>query len=436
MLRRWAACLLALLLLSAVLPASAEEQAAPDFPLYRLIYDTEQGPVTTGTAVLFASSQTLLTSYGALSTSGVQGLYAEGPDGRYAVANGYKVGKHAVVMLQLAEPSTLEPIRLSAAEPALCLGALTDGQLTGCMPSRMQTSSMDGLPAVELALVKGLLPGAVLAGNTGLQGLVLGSWGEGADRYLLLPADTLLTMLTQALEQEEEDSCWISDRVAVSQQGCLLTVDWSACGLPEDWKLCVYLMNTANPYYQISKPDVSLGSLSMPICPGDTYGVWVYAAAELPEDVTPGLEHIRLAETAAGVPYTELNYRDEAFFLAMLPEGTDAAQAQPEPYQPTTRAAFLSDGRPALHVASVYETEETHEYNGILCLTTPEGYRCVESAIYTLAPEYLPLDAWTHDLSNLFATYLRMVPDMAPGDYTLCIFYEDQPVSSLTFTLE
>ena len=410
-----------LLVLLACLPALSE-----DLPVFLL----EQDGAPVGSAVLFGSENTLLTTIPVPSTEGLYVLSGEEkvpaeifPDQDQLLS---------LVLTETALPGTpmeLGQVSLTGLEAS---GFLPDGAITQseCLHVAYLTQPA-GLTLSADAL---LLPGAVLTNGDGeLCGLIAASLGEGVGRYFALSSAEIYARLT------EEDTGISSPEVSYIQytatvEGSHVHLDWSeAPEAREDGIYCVYCSDLGNTYYtyQIGTECTD----DFPVVPGRTYRFYVRELASEEDDAfVPGFpDEGEPISIPSGGTFTRYGFRDLEVFLACLDENETVPETTI--LSPFTDYAnvFTHPGVSLyLQVSSTYEVTE-ESYADLTCaLLAPDGTCYSMQSGYIFAPEYMPKDSWHMEITELFDECFQSVGGPS-GTYRLQYFLDAELATEITF---
>lgn len=444
MLKRTLCLLIALMLALTLLPAcaeSADEQQPPVLRLYRLPSGS-QDPELVGCGVLFLEQDLILTALPPLSNE--DAYIAIGGGVTAVIAGGRTIGD-AFQLLRMEEPSSMTPLTLDMLNEGVCLGLNAANEPVRCLPSQAQRSAFgpDLLPAWEITLEDDLLPGAFLTDGFSVGGLVISRHTDGEARCIMLDADTLRTLLEAEqlfIGQETEDRWpWITHQAAITQQGCVLTVDWSELDLSaaaEGDKVWTVLLLPDNSYYECCEQTVADGSCYFSIAPGMTYALWCGVGPEMPDCFAADAVYT-LLDTTIGSTYTDHAYQDELCFLGISQVGQEVdAEHMADALDKITSEALHSAEHVWLQAVSTYQVDETLELLGCAVLITPEDYTYVASMGFILDPALQDRDVWAFPLDEIMERYYAINNSFAPGEYVLAYFFGDQPVTWFSFTIE
>lgn len=436
MMKRWTAMLCALALLFAALPALAQDDAAAVLALYD---HRAEGDVYLGTAVCCGGR--LLTVAGTAVT-GAQALYLT--DGqRVMEIDAFRGAQSGLAFITPRGAEAGEGLPLAealAGQPVTLLSS--DGKravTTDASPLAPVTWQAQPCYLTEAAAPVPL--GAAAVNEAGcVVGLIAACWGEGIDRYVVLP----LAAAVQAPAGEDQLSRAASAQdvagYTVTAEGQRLTVDWSSCQLPkkaQNGVVSVYVMDMDNPYYMWETAEATSGSLSFPGVPGRTYALWVRCAAQAPE--TPELPNgayqtVTMPESVAFVGH---GYREEEMYLGLLPAGlaSGAELLKAEEVPVTLDLLEEGDKDPYFQAVSTYQVEEDVTCEMLLVLTTPEGYAYLTEGSFIFMTDLADGDMWNCSLRPLFDAYAEHAGGLCPGAYTISYYFDGALVNTMTYDL-
>lgn len=448
MMKKLLALMLAVTLACLSVPAMAAEPA-----LYRLVSRDARGNDTVlGSAVLLMERTVLLTTVWAAQADG--GLYAIGSGGEFPIERGVRVPSDGdLLLLELDKESPAAPLLLGSSDTddLVSVGIRGDGTVISADVRHVSTVPYRGENCLLLTAEEDLLPGSVILGANGdLAGVVVAEYGEGAGRYVAMPAETIYQLLaedTQSMDEGWQESLpdgssWLKD-VSVTAKPGMLLVDWSASeieNLSEDSVFEVFFADMANPYYSYVQVDGSERQAELPAVPGREYMVWVQHAHG--EAVTDGYRPDEFAvqvRTEDAAPMELYSYADTTFYLGAVPaEQAEDVEGLVTPLEAITAEA-LSDSTTALclQAVSTYEIDQTTEAALLVTLFTPEGFVFMEDAGFIYEPSLADEDIWHVDVTELFSDYslYNGTESMASGEYTLAYYLDGCLANSLQWTL-
>lgn len=451
MMKKLLALMLAVTLACLSVPAMAAGAAEP--ALYRLVSRDARGNDTVlGSAVLLMERTVLLTTVWAAQADG--GLYAIGSGGEFPIERGVRVPSDGdLLILELDKESPAAPLLLGSSDTddLVSVGIRGDGTVISADVRHVSTVPYRGENCLLLTAEEDLLPGSVILGANGdLAGVVVAEYGEGAGRYVAMPAETIYQLLaedTQSMDEGWQESLpdgssWLKD-VSVTAKPGMLLVDWSASeieNLSEDSVFEVFFADMANPYYSYVQVDGSERQAELPAVPGREYMVWVQHAHG--EAVTDGYRPDELAvqvRTEDAAPMELYSYADTTFYLGAVPaEQAENVEGLVPPLEAITAEA-LSDPTTALclQAVSTYEIDQTTEAALLVTLFTPEGFVFMEDAGFIYEPSLAKEDIWHVDVTELFGDYslYNGTGSLASGEYTLAYYLDGCLANSLQWTL-
>lgn len=441
-----------LTLVFAALPAGAAD--APLSAVYRLVSRDAAGEDTLlGCALLLGDEYTLVTTVAAASAYG--GLYAVGDDGEHAIRRGLRVPGSELVTLTLASPSSASPLTISTDGGVYAvLGCGAEGVVTLSVGQEASVVRYAGENCTAISAREGLLPGcAVVDEQMRVTGMVAASCGEGVGRYAVLPAE-MLPMTGDGEEfdlgrddatmedflTEETETVWLRD-VALTQDGAVLTADWSAspvADMRDDSVFAVFLMDLENTYYSYVQVSGDQSRCAFPASPGRTYLVCVqHAHGEAVTDVVFPEDAVTYITMNHAPMFDRYDYQTTELYLGVLAaEGAeDAALAQPLE-EITAEALMAEDIDVYLQAVSSYEVSETAESELLGVLTTPEGYAFTVSGGFVFDPTLAQEDAWHLPVSPMLDDYLTFCGSIASGTYVLTYYFDGEMAGSISFEVQ
>lgn len=426
--------MLALCLLAGTALASTADLIYP-------LYDSRaEGDVFIGTAV--SAGEGFFVS-GGLNAIKLEKPYILTAEGKQYVSH---LQNYTNGVAMMTTRSQKEAVLVSTAEPkgSLTLAACTEkGSFTQTCKV-LYPVRWNGADCYLVQTGDSVSAGAALFnGNDYLVGVIVAQWGEGVNRYVMLPMGSFSGEEQQQPAATEEPLAahqWLDD-VQFTAEGHRLTITWTVDQLQdvrEDSIVTVFIADADNSYYSwvIAKADE--GSVILPITPGRTYEFAVQHAYGETVKTAQWRDHVTSVPVPAATPFTGHAYRDADIYLGTLPateEGFSAEKA--EPLAAVTQAALLDDTRSLfLQVRSEYVIEEEKTCDMLITLTTPDGTLFMELASYVFMVELQSGDVWNANLDPLLDEYLSLYKTFQPGTYAIDYYFDGQAVNHLTFTLE
>lgn len=431
MTKRMILCAVCVLLTLCVLPAMAE-----NLPVYSLYGLTDNGIELLGSGVLFMDNNILLTTMP--DRPDVYMLHATYENDLEIILESRSVAG-MFQLLRMQEASPLTPMTLADSADAVCVGLLEDGTPTQCQPADLESVlyGSHALPAMQMTLPDGLLPGAFLTDGEHVCGVVLEDGESGDGRKTALMADTLYDLMTESLPAFAYP--WLSDRVDITQDGSTLVIDWShveeLAQAGEDDKVWLLVKAESNFFYDTYGCEISEGSCRITVAPANTYMVWAYVGPELPDLSQLGNVYIPFYVELSGL-YNDFNYQDLLFYagvtpLDKIPENGEMTE-EPNVYT----AHMLNTSHLWMQSVATYQVTDPVALDGSMVLITPEGYVFANVLHCMLWPEQQEHAVNAVSLDGMLEDYVMLCGDFAPGVYTLAYFFGDQLVSANTFTVE
>lgn len=439
MLKRLLLLLLALMLL---VPAAQADVPGSD-ALYLLIARDDQGNETpVGSAVLYQSPSTLLTTVWAAQTSGE--LYAAGQGGTVRITGAHRPHEQSeLVLLQLETPSPATPLNLSTQSSELTVLGHQGSQAVSGLIAYPSYGYYGELPAAVFTAPAPLMPGSVLLNSYGeLAGITMATHLEGINRYVALTSEEILTEFTSA-GAKTDGVTWLEGFTVTPGIG-QVTVDWAAA-LPEcpeeDCVISLFFADASNPYFSYLTPEEGT-SFDLCLTPGRTYDVWVqHAHGEIAITAQRPQEYAVTATVGETEPFALFDYQDHEIYLGSvsLAEAEAALTQKVPPMESITKDALTDpDTAIFLQVSSSYTIEETSEAGLLLTLFTPEGYAFDHLGLFIFDTTLQNEDVWNVDITGLFADYTAFSPsgEMLSGDYALRYYLDGALANEILWTLE
>ena len=290
---------------------------------------------------------------------------------------------------------------------------------------------------------------AVYDKDNGLLGVIVAAWGEGVNRYVMLPASSFmdaegdLTPPAPTTTPAPENTVfvqWLKDGKA-ELSGHMLTVSWNQTALEnpqEDSVVTVFLADEGNSYYSWIYAKAADGQLFAPVVPGRTYR---YAVQHAYGETVSGLNWVDQAQqitVPAAADFTQYHYADASIYLGVLPamvEGFSTAEA--EKVENITRELLEDEGKSLmLQVTSTYQVTEEITCDMLLTLSTPDGNVFCEPASYIFMPDIMEKDVWNANLDGLLEDYLKLKKRFEPGEYVIRYYFDGALVNTVRFTLD
>lgn len=129
--------------------------------------------------------------------------------------------------------------------------------------------------------------------------------------------------------------------------------------------------------------------------------------------------------------YTDHDFADAGSYVTIVPQGGEAA-----PVEKLTLEA-LSSGALTAHVASTYSVTEEMSVPAVSVLTVPGGTAMTYASMYTFSPEYMPLDSWDMDLTEMLkkAVVMSDHDSAVPGEYCFTYYIAGRKAAEVPFTI-
>ena len=436
--------LLALMLLAGVALASPADHVAP-------LYDAkETGDVFIGTAVSAGD--------GYYVSGGLSGVKLEHPyvltsEGK-VYASQLQTFTNGLALLTTAGKQDPTPIASSEAE-----GALT---IVSCSRTGVSTQSgrmlypikwRDATCNLIQASSSVSMGAAVFDATQGLSGLIVAAWGEGVNRYVMLPVSSFTgatgeifaesPAVTPAPTATPAPAAYVQwlDNVTATVQGHMLTVKWEQSALEnvqEDSLITVFIADEGNSYYSWIYADAADGRLDIPVAPGRSY---VYAVQHAYGETVKGAEwrnHTTSLEIARARPFNKYGYKDTEIYLGTMPATDEPYLAEKAaPAEPLTRAQLEDESLSIfLQVTSKYRVKREDTCDMLITLTAPDGTVFCEPASYIFMPELADGDVWNSNLDPLLEEYLSLYQKYEAGVYTITYYFDGTVVNTISFTVD
>ena len=262
---------------------------------------------------------------------------------------------------------------------------------------------LDGIRFLLLALPEQVPLGApVLTAEGELAGIVAAYYAEGDNRVLLLPADELARVLTEASEKLGGMPGFgdAPEGFLVKADKNLVTFDWTDMVLPErteNQTLYLIVVDAQNSYLNFFPAEKEERTHTMLLTPGRVYMAGIMACESTP-DRAP--DRFAVVVVPPADKLTAFGFRSVVCAVAEAPEGGVTDDNPPVPVTEVTEE-LLRSGRAYFYSTSTYRVTENLPDNTLLVtLTDPEGgnYRYESSWIY--GPEYMENDTWYIPLTD------------------------------------
>lgn len=286
---------------------------------------------------------------------------------------------------------------------------------------------------------------AVMDGANALLGVVTAGWGEGVNRYVMLPVSSFTVeegKNNEAAPTEEPAAFhqWV-EGCEVVREGIILKVKWDTTALEnlqEDSRVSVIIADEGNSYYSWVYDDAAKGEVHVPVAPGRTY---YYAVQHSHGDTVRNVDWMEKAEkitVEAGVPFHLYSYEDVSIYLGTLPVKMDGfSTTEANPVEKITRE-LLEDENISLflQVTSRYQVEKEETCDMLVTLTTPDGSMFLEPASYIFMPDIMEKDVWNANLDGMLDDYLKLKKTFEAGEYVIQYYFDNALVNTVRFTLE
>lgn len=395
--------------------------------LYRIVLRTDTEDVTLGSGVLFLDQSVILTAEGCLREGA---LYAIGSDGEHAVQAMEKAGESGAALLQLATPSSAQPMTLAnydASTLPYIFGTDAKGK-TGMVPLYQVLYGMiGGREALVLSGEEGLLPGAVTVDEKGaLVGLVVSQRMEGMGMYSALEPDGLYAFLTG-------DTSKSFLPLELSWRTGFLTITWKD-QQRQSGLYVITLSGAENVYYTSYEQEISKKSIDIAVAPGHTYYVQVQWAESADAALEPDWSAMT-TYTVPALPLTWYGFSQECH-LSSAPAGQEITQLLPE--MTLISVDTLTDPASSryLQVTSRYDTDGEFQYPMTLTLIGPDGQFYCEEMAFTFSEEYEADDTFVLPVDDLLASCAQFSGGtLQAGDYRLCYSVAGYEAGEYAFTV-
>lgn len=400
-----------------------------DQAMYRIVLRGENGDVTLGSGALFIEQDILLT---AASCCADGELVAIGRDGEHAVLAWELSGTAGAALIQLATPSSAQPLGLSnydATALNFLFGTDSLGNMSRMPLYQLRYSAYHGQSAYALSSGEGLLPGAIWADEKGqVVSLVVAQQAEGVGTYTGLAPDCLYA----AIINDGSEEAFLP--LTVTCQDGLLTIAWEDEARTEGLYL-VTISGEPNSYYTTFEAEYSQRSIQTAVPPGQTYYLQAQWARQAEEAVAP----VWSAMTVFTVPqgeFTDYGFTQDCY-LAAIPAGQEASAKLAE--ATLVSADTLTDSAldHYLQIINHYDVDREIEWHLTVCLTAPDGQFYFEELLYLFSPEYEQEDAFAVPVDELLETCARFSGGkLQPGSYTLSYAIAGRTAGEYAFTVE
>ena len=275
----------------------------------------------------------------------------------------------------------------------------------------------------------------VLTSDGLLAGLITAQWAEGANRYLMIPAESLarnIVTVAHALSGMDQNA---PEGLTVSVDRNLATIDWSAMTMPEKpegSQIYIVIWDTMNSYLTWVNAENMTGFSTL-LTPGRSYIAGVVVTDRSPDDIPSA--YITFSAPEAG-RLEEYGFKPVLTAVAEAPEGGLKEGEAPAPVKEVTEE-LLRSGRAYFYSHSTYSvTEEITGKTLLVSLTDPDGnnYRYESAWIY--APEYMAEDIWYLPLTDTGLTANLDANGYPKGTYQLAFYVDGALADSFSFELK
>ena len=409
-----------LLALLAAFPALAS-----DLPVFAL----EENGTLIGSAVLFGTENTLLTS-APVSESAQLTLKTE--NGSMPVEF-YSDHDGLLTILVSADPVPGTPLSIGQITQlgVKASGFLSDGSLSQSDCQHLAyTSNPEG---VTLTAASGLLPGAVLTAEEGtLCGIIAASLGEGEGRYFALSSPEIYARLFEENEETEGEKIDYIEYTATVEKN-RVTIDWSGSPqVKENAVYGVYWIDTANTYYTYHVCRTTSDTVAC--VPGRSY---IFCVVEIPSEEEyfslPEFPDYDPIQIPGGKKVERFNFLDTDVHLAALADGQTVGDTEIIPAITDYSTVFTHEGvHLYLQVTSTYQVTEESQTDLTCALFAPDGTCYASLSGFIFAPEYMPEDSWHMDVTELFDQCKNATGGQS-GIYLLRYYLDDELASEFTF---
>lgn len=397
--------------------------------LYRIVLRTEAGDTTIGSGVLFMQDNVLLTAEGCCREGN---LFAIGEDGEHAILLSTPAGSSGAALMELATPSSAAPLSLANYDQQTLpyiFGCNGEGASGAAPLYQVLYAIYRGQNALTLSGEEGVLPGAIIADETGnVVGLVVAQQMEGYGMYTALEPDSLYLALTGSTDA----SAFLP--LEVSWDGGLLTISWT----DEERENGMYLLTLSageNNYYTTYEIPPEDHSIQLAVPPGHTY----YMQAQWADAGSQGQELLWNAMTSYTVPkltFSQYGFK-QSCYLAAAPAGQEVTETLAE-ISPITAAVLTDEGNALyLQVFNTYDVSEEISLPMTVCLTAPDGQIYFEEMLYVFMPEAETNDTFAVPVDGLFASCRDFSGQgkLPVGDYVLCYTIDGKVAGEYVFSL-
>ena len=286
---------------------------------------------------------------------------------------------------------------------------------------------------------------AVYDGAKTLQGVVVAAWGEGVNRYVVLPVtsftieegkgnETVPVGETAAFHQ------WVTG-YGTSLEGISLKITWDPSlleNLQEDSKVSVFVADEGNSYYSWLYDDAAKGEINVPVAPGRTYYFAVQHSYGEPVTGVNWMEKAAKITVEAATDFDLYAYEDVSIYLGTLPVTLDGySTTEANPVEKITRKVLEDENISLfLQVTSRYQVKEEITCDMLVTLSTPDGNLFLEPASYIFMPDIMEKDVWNANLDGLLDDYIKLKKTFEAGEYVIRYYYDGALVNTVQFTLE
>ena len=280
------------------------------------------------------------------------------------------------------------------------------------------------------------LGAAALTEGNELAGMVIASFAEGENRYVLLSATAMAEYIAEAAEEiNGTPEMPEPEGFAVTvEDGNLVSFDWSGMTLEmeEGERAYLQVMDTANSFFTFFPLAEAECPIRMLLVPGHTYISGVAVTREAPSGV---LDAYVVTELPEAEPLTEHGFTSQICSLALAPAEGLADGAEPTPVDRVTPEE-LKAGRVYFYSQSSYTVEESiSDLSLLVTLTTPDGdtYTYVSGWIYE--PAYMDRDVWFVSLENMGFLQVLRSDLFREGEYEISFYVGGKLGDRFTFTI-
>jgi len=374
----------------------------------------------------------------------------------------YAVGFDSGALVLFADGVTGELSQSDAdiGETVYCAAANEAGVISA--PGELSTLvRWHGFDCPLLTCTASLTIGAPVNDADGLLvGLVSAVWGEGENRYVVLPIAAMADAPALAASGSYGDSAVIYDNAPDTMQkpiapaesserwvsgftahadGTQITVDWSAAGhVPgEGESYYVLFMDAANPYFSYLEVQEGVTDVSFYAPPERTYAIWVQCCTEEAFSSDMSMSAFEVVDTGEASAFTGYEYTDRELYVGEIPADSEPNAVKAEPLDRITVKDIINpDTLIVLQAVTSYEIAEEMTVSMQTVLTTPDGYALMQDSSFIFIPDIAHEDVWNVELDSLFGLCEQFAGFISTGEYEVAYYFEGQLVNKLTFTVE